>query len=57
MWPVLTLTLLLQLTHEEQLFAQQAAPVVQPQAEEAEAPALRPEETCAAWPEEPAEDC
>ncbi|MBP9079876.1 MAG: hypothetical protein KBF80_06470 [Flavobacteriales bacterium] len=53
----MTLTLLLQLTYEEQLFAQQPEPVVEPQTEQVEAPAVEPEETCAAWPQAPAGDC
>jgi len=49
----MTLTFLLQLTDEEQLFAQAPLPAVQP-AEELQ-PAFAPvlEETCAAWPEQP----
>ena len=57
MWPVMTLTLLLQLTYEEQLFAQEIQPAVQPQAEEQMVPATTPEETCAHWPEVDALDC
>lgn len=57
MWPVMTLTLLLQLTHEEQLFAQQEVPAVEPQTEVPEVPADEPVENCATWPEAPAEDC
>ena len=57
MWPVLTVTLLLQLTDEEQLFAQQRLPVIQPQVEEQVAPATVPEETCAQWPEAATVDC
>jgi hypothetical protein len=51
MWPVMTLTLLLQLTDEEQLFAQQLQPVVVPQEQPAPAPAAAPETECAPWPE------
>ena len=39
MWPIMTLTLLLQLTSEEQLYAQDVGPVLQPQVEEQVAPA------------------
>lgn len=46
MWPVLTLTLLLQLTDEEQLFAERTTPC--PAAEhELVVPAPRPEEPAA----------
>ncbi|MGV9011752.1 MAG: hypothetical protein ACOH13_04070 [Flavobacteriales bacterium] len=34
MWPILTLSFLLQLTDEEQLFAQQIVPVIQPTTEQ-----------------------
>lgn len=53
MWPIMTLTLLLQLTSEEQLYAQQLGPVLQPQVEEqaAPAPAVAPEERTADWKE------
>lgn len=52
MWPVMTLTLLLQLTDEEQLYAQET-PAVQPAVEEQAAPATPVEEAPAAqWPEE-----
>ncbi|MEO5585310.1 MAG: hypothetical protein ABIQ75_07635 [Flavobacteriales bacterium] len=49
----MTLTLLLQLTSEEQLYAQQIGPVFQPQVEEqtAPVPAVAPEEGCAEWKE------
>ncbi len=57
MWPVLTLTLLLQLTHEEQLFAQQDEPAEEPQTEVSEATTDKPDKNCATWPEAPAEDC
>lgn len=57
MWPVMTLTLLLQLTDEEQLFAQQAQPAVVPQEASVEAPAVVPSETCAQWPKEESVDC
>lgn len=57
MWPVMTLTLLLQLTYEEQLFAQELQPVVLPQAEEQVAPAIVPQETCAQWREAHPIDC
>ena len=57
MWPVLTLTLLLQLTEEEQLFAQQMQPVVQPQVEQQVAPVTVPEQSCAQWPEADPIDC
>jgi hypothetical protein len=42
MWPVQTLTLLLCLTDEEQLFAQAIPPDPQPAAMEAEAPEVDP---------------
>lgn len=59
MWPVMTLTLLLQLTDEEQLFAANTAPVIQPQelAEEVMPVVVAEEETCAQWPEAMREDC
>ncbi len=61
MWPVMTLTLLLQLTDEEQLFAANAAPVVQPQGqvEELVATAMKEtdQDTCAPWPQAVREDC
>ncbi len=57
MWPVMTLTLLLQLTYEEQLFAQEMQPVVQPQMEDQVAPAFVPEESCAQWREAESIDC
>ncbi|MBS1570578.1 MAG: hypothetical protein JST45_14205 [Bacteroidetes bacterium] len=57
MWPVMTLTLLLQLTDEEQLFAQQLQPVVVPQEQPAPAPATAPEDDCASWPEDCPASC
>lgn len=50
MWPVMTLTLLLQLTDDEQLYAE--APVIQPatQQQEVVAPPVEEQKT-AAWPE------
>lgn len=59
MWPIMTLTLLLQLTSEEQLYAQQIGPVLQPQVEEqaAPAPAVAPEGKCADWQEVGTTDC
>lgn len=50
MWPVMTLTLLLQLTDDEQLYAE--APLVQPvkQQQEVVAPPVEEQKT-AAWPE------
>lgn len=59
MWPVMTLTLLLQLTDEEQLFAANTAPVIQPQeqAEETTPVVVVEEETCAQWPEAQREEC
>lgn len=59
MWPVMTLTLLLQLTYEEQLFAQELEPSVKPQVEEQRAPAeaVAPEDDCAVWPEAAAPAC
>lgn len=57
MWPVMTLTLLLQLTYEEQLFAQEMQPLVQPKMEEQVAPALVPEQSCAQWREAESIDC
>lgn len=53
MWPVMTLTFLLQLTDEEQLFAQAPLPAVQPAEEQQPATPVVMEETCAAWPEKP----
>ncbi len=53
MWPVMTLTLLLQLTDEEQLFAANAEPTVQPQEQQqdmAQQAVKEQEETCAQWP-------
>ncbi len=50
MWPVMTLTLLLQLTDDEQLYAE--VPVVkEPVQAQAPAPANKEEKT-ATWPEE-----
>lgn len=52
MWPVMTLTLLLQLTDEEQLFAQEQLPRPTPATVEHEvlpAPGSGTED-CAAWP-------
>ena len=59
MWPVMTLTLLLQLTYEEQLFAQELESTVKPQVEELIAPAeaIAPEDTCADWPDATAPSC
>lgn len=59
MWPIMTLTLLLQLTSEEQLYAQQIGPVVVPQIEEqaTPAPAFTPKDTCAEWKEAGTTDC
>lgn len=59
MWPIMTLTLLLQLTSEEQLYAQQLGPVLQGQEEEqaAPAPAVAPEERPADWKEPGISDC
>ncbi len=59
MWPVMTLTLLLQLTDEEQLFAQQVQPAVVPQKQEIPAPATvtAEQETCAEWPDAPSTGC
>ena len=53
MWPILTLSFLLQLTDEEQLFAQQAIPIIQPvQVEQTVAPAVPVEPPCeAVWPD------
>ncbi len=56
MWPVMTLTLLLQLTDDEQLFAQEAEgteAATEIQATEHE----RPEAPAAAWPAEGEADC
>ncbi len=51
MWPVMTLTLLLQLTDDEQLYAE--VPVLkEPVQEQAPAPANTNEATTAPWPEE-----
>ncbi|MCI1753239.1 MAG: hypothetical protein LKM36_10340 [Flavobacteriales bacterium] len=52
MWPILTLSFLLQLTDEEQLFAQQAMPVLQPTTEQCDvADAIPVENACpVAWP-------
>ncbi|MBL0044860.1 MAG: hypothetical protein IPP33_10865 [Flavobacteriales bacterium] len=51
MWPVMTLTLLLQLTDDEQLYA--AAPVVQPPAQEQQTPTVPAEGSSnAPWPSE-----
>ncbi len=51
MWPVMTLTLLLQLTDDEQLYAQ--GPVIREQPTEQQAPALPAEEAPAIeWPAE-----
>lgn len=51
MWPVMTLTLLLQLTDDEQLYAE--APVIQVATAQQQAPVLPAEEKSAvAWPEE-----
>lgn len=53
MWPVMTLTLLLQLTDDEQLYAQERT-IVPPPVEQA-APAVPAEEApVAAWPGEAA---
>lgn len=49
MWPVMTLTLLLQLTYEEQLFAGCSGPAVAPQQEVAPQSMDR-EATCTEWP-------
>ena len=59
MWPIMTLTLLLQLTSEEQLYAQDVGPVLQPQVEEQSTPgpATDPEENCAPWKEVGTTDC
>ncbi|MCB0774246.1 MAG: hypothetical protein KJZ58_12010 [Flavobacteriales bacterium] len=49
----MTLTLLLQLTDEEQLFAANAEPAVQPQEQQqdmAQQAVKEQEETCAQWP-------
>lgn len=48
MWPVMTLTLLLQLTDDEQLYAQEQ-PRPEPATQEAEAPAQE-EAPAADWP-------
>lgn len=57
MWPVLTLTFLLQLTEEEQLFAQQGdQQLLRQQQEQTSSPATVPEADeapCATWPDEP----
>ncbi|HRN37863.1 MAG TPA: hypothetical protein PLV70_07720 [Flavobacteriales bacterium] len=55
----MTLTLLLQLTDEEQLFAQQVQPAVVPQKQEIPAPATvtAEQETCAEWPDAPSTGC
>jgi len=55
----MTLTLLLQLTSEEQLYAQDVGPVLQPQVEEQSTPgpATDPEENCAPWKEVGTTDC
>ncbi len=53
----MTLTLLLQLTYEEQLFAQEIQPAVRTQAEEQVSPATIPEKTCARSPEVDPIDC
>ncbi len=52
MWPVMTLTLLLQLTDEEQLFASAGQPVLLPASEElVQADAVPPaQDECAQWP-------
>lgn len=59
MWPIMTLTLLLQLTNEEQLYAQGLEPAVLPQAEGQviQTPAVAPEKTCAEWPEAATPEC
>lgn len=60
MWPVMTLTFLLQLTDEEQLFAVNTDPCIQTQEQTLDlAPALAPEQedTCAVWPMVATGDC
>lgn len=56
MWPVMTLTLLLQLTDEEQLFASAAQPVLLPATtEQVATDALPPAgNDCAGWPSDQA---
>lgn len=53
MWPVMTLTLLLQLTDDEQLYAQ--APSINPTEKEVSAPAQPEPAPAIAWPG--TEDC
>lgn len=56
MWPVMTLTLLLQLTDDEQLYAQETT--VKEKAAVTEAPAQQGQEsTVAAWPVGGEADC
>lgn len=52
MWPVMTLTLLLQLTDEEQLFAGTAQPMLLPANEELVLTDAVPpaQDECAQWP-------
>ncbi len=52
MWPVMTLTLLLQLTDDEQLFAVRTEPHITPQEQAVESPATVPADTDIQWPAE-----
>ena len=57
MWPIMTLTLLLHLTDDEQLFAQRMEPVIHQPAPEQTAPAVPADPApVATWPrmEDPA---
>lgn len=58
MWPILTLSFLLQLTDEEQLFAQQIVPVIQPTTEQSGTKEARPAEgvNAISWPEKQDEE-
>lgn len=52
MWPIMTLTLLLQLTDDEQLFAQRMEPVIYQPTPQQTAPAVPADPTPAAtWPQ------
>ena len=58
MWPVMTLTLLLQLTDEEQLFASRNTPVVEPQEQLKEVrPTTAVDDAIAQWPVALREEC
>lgn len=58
MWPILTISFLLQLTDEEQLFAQQSVPVIQPTTEQSGTKEATPAEGANAisWPEKQDEE-